>query len=108
MLMSRRSAFAIVLTALGCVAGASPTIAQQYPTKPIRMIVGFAAGGLTDVLARLVAAEMSKTLGQQVVVENVGGAGGNIGTAQVVRAKPDGYTILFGNVGQIAINSTLR
>lgn len=74
--------------------------AQSYPTKTITMIVPFAAGGPTDTVARLVAQSMSKTLGQQVIVENVGGAGGTIGAARVAKAEPDGHTILLHHIGQ--------
>ena len=73
--------------------------AQAYPTKPITMIVPFAAGGPTDTVARTVAALMSKSLGQTVVVENVGGAGGNIGNEKVAKAAPDGYTVLLMHIG---------
>ena len=66
-----------------------------YPDKPIRMIIAFAAGGPTDILARMLAPRLSEVLGQQIVVENKPGATGNIGTAMVADAKPDGYTILF-------------
>ncbi|HEY0846878.1 MAG TPA: tripartite tricarboxylate transporter substrate binding protein BugD [Noviherbaspirillum sp.] len=74
--------------------------AQSYPTKTVTMIVPFAAGGPTDTVARLVAQSMSKTLGQQVIVENVGGAGGTIGVARVAKADPDGYTVLLHHIGQ--------
>ena len=73
--------------------------AQAYPTKLITMIVPFAAGGPTDTVARTVAALMSRSLGQTVVVENVGGAGGNIGIEKVAKAAPDGYTILLMHIG---------
>ncbi len=73
--------------------------AQAYPTKPITMIVPFAAGGPTDTVARSVAAIMSKSLGQTVVVENAGGAGGNIGNEKVAKAAPDGYTTLLMHIG---------
>lgn len=73
--------------------------AQDYPTKPITMVVAFAAGGPTDVVARIVSAHMSKTLGQQIVVENVAGAGGTTGTDRVARAAPDGYTLNMGQIG---------
>ena len=80
-------------------AASSFASAQTYPTKPITMIVPFAAGGPTDTVARTVAALMSKTLGQTVVVENAGGAGGNIGNEKVAKAAPDGYTILLMHIG---------
>ncbi len=73
--------------------------AQGYPTKPITMIVPFAAGGPTDIIARIVADNMSKTLGQQIVIENVAGAGGTTGIARAVTAAPDGYTIAMGHLG---------
>lgn len=74
--------------------------AQSYPAKTVTVIVPFAAGGPTDTVARLVAQSMSKTLGQQVIVENVGGAGGTIGAARVAKADPDGYTVLLHHIGQ--------
>ncbi|OWW19792.1 tripartite tricarboxylate transporter substrate binding protein BugD [Noviherbaspirillum denitrificans] len=74
--------------------------AQSYPTKTITMIVPFAAGGPTDTVARLVGQSMSKSLGQQVIIENVGGAGGTIGAARVAKADPDGYTVLLHHIGQ--------
>ena len=80
--------------------GATAAQAQPaYPTRPITMIVPFAAGGPTDGLARLVAQAMSTDLGQQIVVENVGGAGGTVGSARATKATPDGYTLLFGHAG---------
>ena len=96
--------------AVGIVAGLAliaPAKAQDYPSKPIRLVVPFAAGGATDVLARLVGERLTATLGQQVVVDNRPGAGGNIGSDLVARAEPDGYTILMGAVGTHAINPSL-
>jgi tripartite-type tricarboxylate transporter receptor subunit TctC len=81
--------------------------AQDYPNRPIRVIVPYAAGGLPDTMARLVGAKMAETLGQQMVVENRGGAGGIVGTTEVVKAAPDGYALLVADVGQIAINPHL-
>jgi len=78
-----------------------------YPTRQITIIVAFTAGGSTDIVARLIAEEMHKAFGQPVVVENKPGAGGNIGTALVAKAKPDGYTLLVGSVGPLAINASL-
>ncbi len=80
---------------------------DSYPTKPVRMIVGFAPGGGTDLTARPVAQKMSELLGQQVIVENRPGAAGNIATEQVARAAPDGYTILMGTIAALAINPSL-
>ena len=89
----------------GFVAGlalvaSSSVFAQAYPSKTITMIVPFAAGGPTDTVARLISKSMSDTLGQQVIVENVGGAGGTIGAARVAKAEPDGHTILLHHIGQ--------
>src|SRR2546429_9806141 len=74
-------------------------LAQGYPTKPITMIIPFAAGGPTDVLGRVMAQRMSEILGQQIVVENVGGAGGMTGSKRVADAAPDGYSFVLGTVG---------
>jgi tripartite-type tricarboxylate transporter receptor subunit TctC len=79
----------------------------QYPNKPIKMIVPFPAGGTTDILARAVGAELQKSLGQAVVVENRAGAGGNIGSDVVAKSPADGYTLLMGTVGTHGINVTL-
>jgi tripartite-type tricarboxylate transporter receptor subunit TctC len=75
----------------------------SYPTRPVTMVVGFAPGGGTDTVARIIAKNLSESLGQQVVVENRAGAGGNIATDYVAHAAPDGYTILLGNVGSLAV-----
>ena len=88
-------------------AAATPAFAQGYPNKQINLIVGFTAGGSTDIVARLVAEEMRKTFGQSVVVENKSGAAGNIAANFVAKSKPDGYTLLIGSVGPLAINATL-
>lgn len=82
--------------ALGVATGAQ---AQAWPAKPITMFVAFAAGGPTDVIARIVSEHMSKTLGQQIIIENVAGAGGTTTTARVAAAAPDGYTLIMGQMG---------
>jgi tripartite-type tricarboxylate transporter receptor subunit TctC len=92
------------MTLLGLVTTAS---AQEFPTRPITMVIPFAAGGPTDVLGRVVAARMSEVLGQNVIVENIGGAGGMTGSARVAQAKPDGYTMVLGTVGTHAQGQTL-
>jgi tripartite-type tricarboxylate transporter receptor subunit TctC len=86
---------------------AVPAAAQDYPTKPIRLVVPYAAGGPTDVLGRILAARMGEGLGQQVLVENRAGAGGNVGSDAVAKAQPDGYTILMGTVATHALNPAL-
>src|SRR5262245_32831706 len=93
--------------ALALIFAATAALAQSYPTKPITMIIPFAAGGPTDVLGRVLAQRMSEVLGQQVVVENVGGAGGMTGSKRVADAAPDGYTIVLGTVGTHAQGQTL-
>ncbi len=77
----------------------APSQAQNYPTRPITLIVPFAAGGPTDIIARIVADHMSKTLGQQLVIENVVGAGGTTASTRAMRSTPDGYTIIMGHMG---------
>lgn len=81
--------------------------AQDYPNRPITLVVPYAAGGGNDAMARIVAERMSKTLGQQIVIENRGGAGGTIATRGVARAAPDGYTLVLGGTGTLAVNPTL-
>src|SRR6266700_937218 len=78
--------------------------AQTYPTRPITIIVPFAAGGATDVAARVAAEYMSRALGQQVIIENVPGAGGTTGSIRAMRANPDGHTILMGHLGTHAVS----
>ncbi|MCG7392181.1 tripartite tricarboxylate transporter substrate binding protein BugD [Microvirga sp. ACRRW] len=90
-----------IALALAAVAGLAATgaQAQNYPTRPITMIVPFAAGGPTDVVARIVTDHMSRTLGQQIVIENVAGAGGTTGITRAAQSQPDGYTIMMGHMG---------
>jgi tripartite-type tricarboxylate transporter receptor subunit TctC len=87
------------LAALAAIALTTAPAVAQYPTKPITAIVPFAAGGPTDVVTRLVTEHMSRTLGEQIIVENIGGAGGTIGMTRAAAAAPDGYTIAVGNMG---------
>ena len=101
--MSMRRAFVGALIALA--ACAAPAGAQDaYPSKPITMIVPFAAGGSTDVIGRVIAEGLRQVLGQPVLVDNRGGAGGSIGTLAIARAQPDGYTIGMGTASTLAIN----
>ena len=90
-----------------CLAIVATALAQNYPTKPMTMVIPFAAGGPTDVLGRIMAQRMSEVLGQQVVVENVGGAGGMTGSKRVADAAPDGYTFVLGTVGTHAQGQSL-
>jgi tripartite-type tricarboxylate transporter receptor subunit TctC len=87
--------------ALSCAAAAQ---AQTYPTKPIRLVVPFAPGGSSSIIARAFSAEMSKGLGQQFIVENKPGAGGNVAMDDVAHAAPDGYTLIIGHIGTFAVN----
>jgi tripartite-type tricarboxylate transporter receptor subunit TctC len=87
-------------------AAANPVAAQNWPTRPVTMVVPFAAGGGTDVLGRIIGRRLGEVLGQQVVIENVGGAGGMVGSARVAKATPDGYTFVLGSRAD-AINQTL-
>lgn len=100
----RRIAATLLATAASAFAMGSAHAA--YPDKPVRIVVGFSAGGTTDVIARIMAKELTESLGQSFVVENKPGAGSNIATDQVKRADPDGYTLLFVAVTS-AINQTL-
>jgi tripartite-type tricarboxylate transporter receptor subunit TctC len=84
---------------MAALAGIGDAAARNYPTRPVTMIVAFAAGGATDVTARLVGEHMSRTLGQRIIVENVVGAGGTVGSLRTMRAFPDGYTVEMGQLG---------
>src|SRR5215213_1817956 len=93
--------------ALGAVClMSSAAVAQQYPTKPVKIIIPFPAGGVTDLAGRLIAQRLSEKLGQQFFIENVGGAGGNIGMAQAARAPGDGYTVLLSS-SSVTVNPSL-
>ena len=89
----------LAVIAVAVLAAAAPAVAQDYPTGPVTIVVPFAAGGPTDTVTRLVAEPMSKSLGQQIIVQNVGGAGGTLGATQVAKAAPDGYTLLLHHIG---------
>ncbi len=100
----RKSLLSVAVAGLMAVAGSA--LAQDFPTRPVTLVVPFAAGGPTDTVARLIGASMSKTLGQQVVVENVAGAGGTLGPGRVAKAPADGYTLLLHHIG-MATTATL-
>src|SRR3954463_11862232 len=93
---------------LGCISLAGPAaFAQDFPRQPVKMVVPYAAGGLPDTMTRILGVRLGEQLGQQVIVENRGGAGGISGSEAVARAAPDGYTLLVADVGQVAINPFL-
>ncbi len=102
--MTTRILWCVIVTALLL---AQPSAAQDYPAKPIKILVGFAPGGGTDLTTRILAPRLSERLGQPVIVENRPGAAGNIATEAVVRAAPDGYTLLMGTIAALAVNPSL-
>ncbi|MGD9768414.1 MAG: Bug family tripartite tricarboxylate transporter substrate binding protein, partial [Pseudolabrys sp.] len=101
----RRMMSAIGLMLLGALA--TPAAAQTYPTRPITMVVPFAAGGPVDTLARILAEAMRKELGQPIIVENIGGAAGTIAVGRVAKSAPDGYTLSIGNWGTHVVNGAM-
>ncbi len=103
----RRSLLALLAALPFFSLAPAAALAAAWPERPITIVVPAAAGGTTDIAARVLAEKMGKDLGTSVVVENKGGGGGSIGTAQVARARPDGYTLLMGNIGPVAINFSL-
>src|SRR5215210_1859939 len=102
--LALRLAFAVT----GLLAGASAAQAQDYPNRPLRLVVAFTAGGTTDFVARLLADKMKAALGQSVIVENRAGANGAIGAEFVAKSEPDGYTLFFTTAGAVAINPSFR
>lgn len=96
------------LLAVGVLGLTASALAQTYPARPIKVVVPYAAGGSTDQMARVIQQPLSEILGQPVIIENRAGAGGAIGTEAVVRAEPDGYTLVFGNTGPNAVGSLMR
>ena len=102
----RRALLALALAALGAAVAPGSALAQAYPNKPIRFIVPFAAGGPADIIGRLTGQKMSEILGQPIIVDNRGGAGGNVGAGAVAKSPPDGYTVLV-TTSAFAVNVTL-
>jgi tripartite-type tricarboxylate transporter receptor subunit TctC len=102
-ILDRIGALVITASAFGLPSAA----AADFPMKPLRLLVGFTPGGGADIVARLLAPRLSETLGQQVIVDNRPGAGGNIATALLAKAEPDAHTLMLGSLGQLAINPTL-
>ncbi len=103
-LITRRTAMALAASAVSLFSMGTAAHAQGFPDRAITLVVPFAAGGSTDVVARVIAQKMGDDLGQQVIVENIAGAGGNLGADRVARAEPDGYTVLMGTVATHALN----
>src|SRR5215471_11846041 len=97
----------LLLAALLISAGGADAAAQTYPTKPVTIVVPFAAGGPSDAIARILGHRMKATLGQPFLIENVTGAGGSIGVGRAVRAPADGYTISFGHLGTHVANQAI-
>ena len=96
--------FVLGVTAATLALSAMPAMAQDYPSKPVTLVVSYAAGGGTDAIARIFAARLEAALGGRVIVENRPGAAANIGTEVVAKADPDGYTLLIGNQGPMVVN----
>jgi tripartite-type tricarboxylate transporter receptor subunit TctC len=105
--MRSEAATAVLAAALFLAFAAPHAVAQDYPARPITLVVPYAAGGGNDAMARVIADKMGATLGQQIIIENRGGAGGSIATRQVARAAADGYTLGLGGTGTLAVDPTL-
>jgi len=105
-MISRRSAICFAVIGLSTAASMGGALAQDYPTRPVKWVVGYPPGGATDIIARLLGQRLSERLGQQFVIENKPGAGNNIATESVINAEPDGYTLLFVNPANY-INASL-
>ena len=103
----RRARAAWACAAIGFALLGGIAHAQTYPAKPVRVVVAFTAGGTTDILARAVGQQLTDKLKQSFIIDNKPGGGGNIGTEMVVRAAPDGYTLIVNSVGPMAVNPTL-
>src|SRR5437764_5997985 len=103
---SRRTAVGLIAIGISAIASIGSAAALDYPTRPVRWVVGYPPGGATDIIARLIGQRLSERLGQQFVIENKPGAGNNIATESVVNAEPDGYTVLLVNPANY-INTSL-
>ncbi len=97
----------VVAAAIALAAATAPAQAQNWPTRPVNVVVPYAAGGPVDTIARILTARMSETLGQQLIIENVGGAGGMTGSQRVAKSAPDGYSLLLSGSAVLTINQTL-
>jgi len=98
---------AVLVSGILCATLANGAMGQDYPQKPIRLIIPFAPGGSNDIIGRLLAARLTETLGQQVIPDNRAGAGGAIGAEVAARSPPDGYTLVIGHIGTLSVNPTL-
>ncbi|MGZ5256775.1 MAG: Bug family tripartite tricarboxylate transporter substrate binding protein, partial [Burkholderiales bacterium] len=107
MAVARRCVWMMAAIVPSVAMAAQPDKTGAYPTKPIRLVVPLTAGGPTDLIARIIALPLGEALGQQVIVDNRPGAGGNIGADLVAKSPPDGYTLFMGTSGPLAINSSL-
>ena len=109
---SRRTAICLIAMSISmgisAIASIGSAAAQDYPTRPVKWVVGYPPGGATDIIARLIGQRLSERLGQQFVIENKPGAGNNIATESVINADPDGYTVLLVNPGQLHQRHALR
>ena len=105
--MSKTSILARIVLTLAAFAFASSAAAQNYPSKPIRIIIPFAAGGTSDILARLIGPKLTEAWSQPVIVENKTGANGNLAAEFVSKSPPDGYTLMLGDVGALTINPSV-
>src|ERR1700712_5589649 len=103
---SRRTAICLIAIGISAIASIGNAAAADYPTRPVKWVVGYPPGGATDIIARLIGQRLSERLGQQFIIENKPGAGNNIGTESVVNAEPDGYTVLLINPANF-INASL-
>ena len=103
---SRRTAICLIAIGISAIASIGGAAAADYPTRPVKWVVGYPPGGATDIIARLIGQRLSERLGQQFIIENKPGAGNNIGTESVINAEPDGYTVLLINPANY-INATL-
>jgi tripartite-type tricarboxylate transporter receptor subunit TctC len=105
-MIARRTAIALIAFGISAAASIGSAAAQDYPTRPVKWVIGYPPGGATDIIGRLLAQRLSERLGQQFVIENKPGAGNNIATESVINAEPDGYTLLFVNPANY-INTSL-
>lgn len=96
-----------LFTAIGCAMLLSTAAAQNWPTKPLRLVVPFTPGGSSDILGRAIGQKLAESLGQPVIIDNVPGAGGSVGADKVAKAAPDGYTLLMGHIGTLAVNPAI-